>query len=267
MVKNVNQICLLGAIAMIIQLLSACSTSEGNNPGHEYMPDMAHSTAFEANLYDYYRFNTWGTEADYKELAMPRKPVAGTIPLGYAGMGSNDKLKKVLQNVPVNGNVPYYYDDTEEERTRAMNEITQNPFPITSEGLDHGKELYEIFCGICHGNEADGLGYLVREDGGVYPAQPANLVSEEFIASSEGRFYHAIIYGKNVMGGYADKISYEERWNVIHYIRSLQAKAQSLQYNESVNTLNNAIPVMTLEMEDDLSAEVTEDAEMQDDHH
>ena len=46
------------------------------------------------------------------------------------------------------------------------------------------------------------------------------------------------MHGKNVMGGYSDKISYEERWNVIHYIRSLQAKELKLTYSQLENTLN-----------------------------
>ena len=133
-------------------------------------------------------------------------------------------------STPPNGSVPYHYVDTEDDRLRAMAEITTNPFPITAKGLEKGKELYVIYCGICHGDKADGAGYLVRDDGGVYPAQPANLVSEEFTAASEGRFYHAIMYGKNVMGGYSDKLSYEERWDVIHYIRSLQAANQGKTY-------------------------------------
>jgi hypothetical protein len=40
------------------------------------------------------------------------------------------------------------------------------------------------------------------------------------------------------MGAYADKLSYEERWQVIHYIRSLQAKDAKLAYNQLENTLN-----------------------------
>ena len=46
------------------------------------------------------------------------------------------------------------------------------------------------------------------------------------------------MYGKNVMGSYADKLSYEERWQVIHYIRALQAKDRKLAYNQEENTLN-----------------------------
>jgi Ran GTPase-activating protein (RanGAP) involved in mRNA processing and transport len=46
------------------------------------------------------------------------------------------------------------------------------------------------------------------------------------------------MYGKNMMGAYKDKLSYEERWQVIHYIRGLQAKEKKLAYNETENTLN-----------------------------
>jgi cytochrome c len=130
--------------------------------------------------------------------------------------------------------------DTPEDRIRAGKEITNNPFNITKSGLEKGKLNYDIYCGICHGAKGDGAGYLVRDDGGVYPAQPANFLKDEFIASSEGRFYHAIMYGLNVMGGYSDKLSYEERWDVIHYIRSLQAASKNLKYSESENSFTGS---------------------------
>jgi len=239
-------------ISLVI-IFSACSPSKGDAPGHEYMPDMFHSTAYEANTVNYYRYNTWGSKEDYMKYAMPRKPVAGTIARGAAGMGRSDAgdMAQHFQSMPVSGSVPYYYEDTEEERTRAMEEITTNPYPITADGLVDGKNLYEIFCGICHGPAGGGLGYLVRDDGGVYPAAPANMLLPEFVAASEGRFYHAIMYGKNVMGGYGDKLGYEERWNVIHYIRSLQAQDQKLSYDENENTLNSVgVPYGTLAHDD-----------------
>ncbi len=37
-----------------------------------------------------------------------------------------------------------------------------------------------------------------------------------------------------------DKIDFEERWQVIHYIRSLQAKEAKMEYSPMVNTLNAA---------------------------
>ena len=134
---------------------------------------------------------------------------------------------------------PYYYTDTEEERTRATNEILANPYHISTAGLETGKELYGYYCAICHGDKGDGNGYIVREDGGVYPAQPTSFLTDELITSSNGRYYHALMFGKNVMGGYKDKLSYEERWQVIHHIRSLQAAEKKVKYNADVNELNS----------------------------
>lgn len=211
-------------------MLQSCQQPGRDSTGSEFMPDMAHSIAYEANYYNYYYNNTWGTEDEYYSFAQPKLPVEGTVP-----RSSSDRI-----TIPSAPKVdPYYYEDTEEERTRAMTEIIDNPHPITDAGLATGKELYDLYCAICHGEKGDGNGYLVRDDGGVYPVQPANLINEEFTAASNGRFYHSIMYGKNLMGSYRDKLNADERWEVIHYIRSLQAKELKLEYNQLVNTLND----------------------------
>lgn len=248
-------------------LLYSCSPAQGNHPGSEYMPDMAHSVAYEANTYSPYNLNTWDSASvvTLKELSYPRLPVAGTVPRGYAGLyfaqqsGREEKMQATLNgeadvnaiSVPMNGSVPYYYGNTEEERLRAIEEIIENPFPITAEGLEKGRQLYDIYCAICHGPGADGLGYLVSEENqnAVYPAAPANMLLDDFVNSSNGRYYHAIMRGRNLMGAYNDKLNYEERWQVIHYIRSLQAADRDLQYNENVNTLNPAYGTPAGQME------------------
>ncbi|MBK8557663.1 MAG: c-type cytochrome [Lewinellaceae bacterium] len=102
----------------------------------------------------------------------------------------------------------------------------KNPFPLTPEGLAKAKPLYDAMCGICHGEKGDGQGYLISKPDSKYPAQPKNLLADDMVAAGDGRYYFAIMYGKNLMGGYSDKLSFEERWQVIHYIRSLQPAAQ-----------------------------------------
>lgn len=282
--KNIIITCCFIASLYVLQ---SCNMAGGDYPGREYMPDMAHSVAYEANYYNYYKNNTWGTEQEYKAFANPGLPVNGTIPRGYAGVAMEKDVKSQMEitktmlgksaknaiSIPLNGSVPYYYEDTEEERTRAMEEILNNPFPITADGLARGKNLYNINCGICHGEKGDGGGYLVRDDGGVYPAQPANFLLDEFVNASNGRFYHSIMFGKNVMGGYSDKLSYEERWQVIHYIRTLQAKEKKLVYSPEENTLTeHAIPGKKWdEMYGDMANEEmddhsTEGEHMTDDH-
>ena len=248
------------AISIVICLAAfvACSPAGGERRGHEFMPDMVHTTGYEANLYDYYYYNRWGTEEEYKSYVMPRKTVPGTVARGqvsfanatddvsrYRAMSAFDGDEEGAFAFTPNGSVPYYYQDSDAERIRATKEILRNPFPITEAGLEHGKQLYDIYCGICHGGAADGQGYLVREENpatgspaGVYPAAPANLLQDTFINSSPGLIYHAIMYGKNVMGPYSDKLTYRERWEVIHYIRSLQAATKKMEYSATANTLN-----------------------------
>lgn len=243
---NTFKLILLAAVAAAA--MQACSPAEGNFAGSEYMPDMGHSVAIEANVYGAYKYNTWDKESTAPKADFVRnitQPVLGTVPRGYAGValgGAADAAASQINGmvVPVNGQVPYYYADTEEERLRATAEILANPFPITAAGLEKGKELYNIFCGVCHGEKGNGLGYLYAEENpnAKYPAAPANFLNEEFSAASNGRYYHAIMHGKNVMGGYADKLSYEERWQVIHWIRALQAQDKKLTYSDSENTLN-----------------------------
>ena len=246
-------------------LLTACSEADGEFTGSEYMPDMAHSVAMEANTYNYYYYNTWDDRSAIKlgELAYPKYTVEGTVPRGYAGQyipgmqpprnlddaesmrGSivdGDHMNAIA--IPTNGHVPYYYDDTPEGRLAAIADNATNPFPITDEGMIRGGNLYQIFCAICHGEAGDGLGYLYDIDknpNAKYPAAPASFLRPEFLEASNGRYYHAIMYGYNLMGAYADKMNYEERWQVIHYIRSLQAKDTDTEYNQQVNSFNPAV--------------------------
>ncbi len=253
-----RKIYFIGLLFIVVILITpACGPAEGNYTGREYMMDMGHSIAYESNVSNYYSYNRFTGEEEYHTMVQPRLPQNGTIPRGYAGLSNPSDatvmadFKSDFQGFPINGSVPYYYEDTPEDRIRATAEIIKNPFPITDKGLAKGKELYDIFCATCHGEKGDGLGYLVRDDGGKYPAAPANLVSDDFIAASNGRIYHSIMHGLNVMGSYADKLSYEERWQVIHYIRALQASSKTLQYSEAANTLNNhAVPGASLQKAD-----------------
>jgi cytochrome c len=225
---------LFGFLVVLSIVFTSCQSAGGNQTGSEYMPDMAHSVAYEANTFAYYYNNRWGTEDDLHKMVQPRQTINGTIARGMSGKTSEGRGV----SFKANGSVPYYYGNTEEERLRATAEIINNPYPITASGLEKGKNLYNIQCAICHGEKADGNGYLVREDGGKYPVQPANFMLDEFVAASNGRYYHALMYGKNLMGGYSDKLSYDERWYVIQYIRSLQATTKKLEYSEKLNTFN-----------------------------
>jgi cytochrome c553 len=220
--KNYIRLRYILPFIIVTLLLFACSEASVNSTGSEYMPEMVHSIAYEANTYGYYQRNNYSTEDDYFKYAQPRLPVKNTVSRGNAVSESH----------------AYFYGFSEEERTRASREIVNNPLVITAGNLQKGKELYTIYCGICHGEKGDGKGYLVRDDGGKYLALPANFLSDDLMKSSNGRYYHAIMRGKNMMEPFFDKLNDHERWQVIQYIRSLQAASKGLVYNEVENSFN-----------------------------
>lgn len=194
------------------------------------MPDMAHSIAYEANQNTFYILNHWGSKDDYQKFVQPRTPQTGTV--AYARTKIADSLKNDLTYPR------YAFANTEEERTKASEMITSNALKPKNAAelekvLGHGKELYEIFCTSCHGKEGDGNGKLYEL--GAYPAAPANLMSDNLISSNDGRYYHALMHGKNVMLSHADKLNHDERWKVIHYIRSMQAAKSGADYTLEVS--------------------------------
>lgn len=255
--KNFQPLIAAIGMAWMLGMLSSCQQAGANKTGSEFIPEMAHSVAYEANVLTKYSLNTWDEESVRSrwDLSQPGTPIAGSVPRGYAAIGNYDltfesaeaavlktaenmKKNQARMEYTSNGHVPYFYPDTEEGRTEATNKIIYNPFPITDEALANGKELYTIYCAICHGDKGDGNGYIVSGPQSKYLAQPAIFTDDQFVNSNNGRFYHAIMFGRNLMGSHADKLSFEERWDVIHYIRSLQAKAKKVNYNSEVNELN-----------------------------
>jgi len=237
-----NLITAIIGIVLLAWMFSLCSSATKNKTGHEYMPDMVHSVAYEPNQFEAYHWNHWDNNSTFhkSELAQPRHKVEGTIPRGATGeMYASASNYSGGVRVPINSSAPFYYGNTEEERLRCEKEMVKNPFPITKAGLDRAKPVYNIYCGVCHGEKGDGQGILVTVPDAKYPAAPKNFLADDMLNAGNGRYYFAIMHGKNVMGSYSDKLSYEERWQVIHYIRSLQAKTAGATYSETANTLNN----------------------------
>ena len=100
-----------------------------------------------------------------------------------------------------------------------------NPLLPTKENLKLGKTKFDIYCSPCHGFHAEGDSRL----NGQFP-NPPSLHSEKVRNWTDGRIYHVIMEGQNVMPSYASQLNRQERWAVILYIRALQ---RSLNAKES----------------------------------
>ncbi len=84
---------------------------------------------------------------------------------------------------------------------------------------EEGKMLYDIYCGICHGNKGNGKGNLVDRE------KILGVPSYDDVgrAITTGSIYHVIYYGKNTMGSYANQLNEQERWQVVAYVEKLKA--------------------------------------------
>ncbi|MBI2346044.1 MAG: cytochrome c [Deltaproteobacteria bacterium] len=138
-----------------------------------------------------------------------RAPIKGTIPQGFE---------------------PYPFDKPEETAGLA------NPLPRTAEVLARGKVVYETYCHVCHGSRGLGDGPIVPK----FP-KPLSLVSAQAREYSDGRIFHVITKGQNLMPSYASQLSPEQRWAAVHYVRVLQRAANPTP--EDIKTiLGAAIP-------------------------
>lgn len=97
--------------------------------------------------------------------------------------------------------------------------------PSTPESIAAGKAVFFEYCAGCHGRRADGRG---PQSLNLEP-RPQNLRNAPFVAYlSDDRMYGSISGGVRgtAMPAFELMITADKRWQVIHYIRSLQGGAK-----------------------------------------
>ena len=88
----------------------------------------------------------------------------------------------------------------------------------SEENLAKGKELYDIYCAICHGAKGDGQGTLVKREKILGVPSYADVARNITVGSTN----HVIFYGLNAMGSHASQLNPEERWQVAEYVMKLK---------------------------------------------
>jgi mono/diheme cytochrome c family protein len=101
-----------------------------------------------------------------------------------------------------------------------------NPLKPTAENLAHGKELYNNVCAPCHGEDGRGDGpvaHLMKAHG----SEPKNLLTGVAKNLPDGYIYGYIRDGGTRMPAYADAMNSDERWDVVMYVRQMEAQAKT----------------------------------------
>lgn len=93
------------------------------------------------------------------------------------------------------------------------------PPPVTLALLERGRQRFNIDCSVCHGFAGFGDGMVVQRG---FPAPPSYHIDRLRQAPIQ-HFYDVITNGYGVMYSYAQRVSPEDRWAIVAYIRALQA--------------------------------------------
>ncbi len=97
-------------------------------------------------------------------------------------------------------------------------DLRRLPVPATLANLQRGQRRYEIYCLPCHGRQGDGQGPVVQRG---FPAPPSYHGAKLLHAPNE-HFFNVITSGYGIMYSYASRVTPEDRWRIVGYIRALQ---------------------------------------------
>jgi len=100
----------------------------------------------------------------------------------------------------------------------AGEDITEFPIPITKADIERGQARFNVYCTPCHGRLGDGNGMVVMRGF----RQPPSYYSQRLMDAPLGHFYDVISNGFGAMASYASRVTSDDRWRVIAYIRALQ---------------------------------------------
>jgi hypothetical protein len=201
-------------VAVCVVGLAGVRGTKMSTPPLEIFPDMDHQPKIQPQHPSNFFADGRGN----------RKPVKGTIPLGYNIPGSFYQVS--ASNRVDNAGFSNFPDYA---HTGKMDDVYGDgiPLEVNEKLMARGRERFEINCSICHGHTGAGDG-IIKTFGLV---TIASLQDERIRVMPDGQLFSTITNGKNTMGAYGPQIAVEDRWAIVAYLRALQ-KSQHVKLAE-----------------------------------
>jgi Cytochrome C oxidase, cbb3-type, subunit III len=92
------------------------------------------------------------------------------------------------------------------------------PLLLDEKFLQRGEDRYRIFCTPCHGLQGDGNGVAAVRG----MKHPPSYHIDRLRQAPNGYFYDVITNGFGSMYSYSERITPQDRWAIIAYLRALQ---------------------------------------------
>jgi mono/diheme cytochrome c family protein len=97
------------------------------------------------------------------------------------------------------------------------NFVQKVPVAVTEVLMAEGQAKYDIFCSTCHGVAGDGNGVTKP-----YGVLAANYHDDRLRSVEDGYIFDVITNGKGLMFPLDGRLSPDERWAIVLYVRALQ---------------------------------------------
>jgi mono/diheme cytochrome c family protein len=104
----------------------------------------------------------------------------------------------------------------EEWKAPARASAKKNPVAADAASVGRGKALYAAECASCHGNSGKGDGPSAKD----LEKRPGDMT--KLGGQSDGALFWKVTEGKAPMASYATKLSEQQRWDVINYMKTLK---------------------------------------------
>jgi mono/diheme cytochrome c family protein len=122
-------------------------------------------------------------------------------------------------------------------RTTAAAKRLKNPVPATADAIAAGKQAYGEHCRNCHGEKGDGRGEKAPE----LSVAPGDFTDAPGMARrTDGELFWQITRGRLPMPSFEDKLSDQERWQLVDYIRTFANKSSAAASRASLTSLSQA---------------------------
>jgi mono/diheme cytochrome c family protein len=197
-----------------------------NDTGYEYAPegDMYNSVPYDAfSQYEEEDIRNVDRNSNYynPDTMNMRYPAKGTVARGKLGF--------------------YFpYPNTPEGYERAGAEV-KNPVPVNAKTMAEGKRLFETYCWQCHGMESSPKGSLVAA--GKFPPPTWDFERKSLLKNLvEGKMFFSITYGRNLMGPHGPLITPDQRWMIIHYLKSVANGTESANTTGATDSTKTSTP-------------------------
>lgn len=109
----------------------------------------------------------------------------------------------------------------------------KTPVPFDAISVANGATIFAANCVLCHGPQAKGNGVLAK----TFPIPPVDLLTEPHTAKhTAGDFFHWLTHGipGTGMPAFADKLSEEDRWDVVNFLHATSRGYQARLINPYV---------------------------------